>query len=107
MANATGTAPAVVRLRATSWSPPVTDRLFPGSSTTGYSDAVRVSLGVGIGSGGWGNSGVGVGGGSLTTGTADLFTGISRQARTRTSGWSRRTPGRELSGAAETDQVRP
>ena len=42
----------------------MTDRLFPGNSTTGYSNPVPgVSLGVGMGSGGWGNSGVGVGGG--------------------------------------------
>ena len=40
----------------------VTDRLFPGNSTTGYSNSIPgVSVGVGVGSGGWGDGGWGLG----------------------------------------------
>ena len=64
VADATGTAAGSGPAAGDQLVAAVTDRLFPGSSTTGYSNAVPgVSLGVGIGSGGWGNSGVGVGGG--------------------------------------------
>ena len=64
VADATGTAAGDGPAAGDQLVAAVTDRLFPGNSTTGYSNAVPgISLGVGIGSGGWGNSGVGVGGG--------------------------------------------
>lgn len=64
VADATGTATGTGPAAGDQLVAAVTDRLFPGNSTTGYSNTVPgVSLGVGIGSGGWGNSGVGLGGG--------------------------------------------
>jgi hypothetical protein len=54
--DATGTASGTGPAAADQLVAAVTDRLFPGNSTTGYSNAVPgVSLGVGVGSGGdWG-----------------------------------------------------
>lgn len=64
VADATGTATGSGTTAADQLVAAVTDRLFPGNSTTGYSNPVPgVSVGVGVGSGGWGNGGWGVGGG--------------------------------------------
>lgn len=64
VADATGTATGSGTTAADQLVAGVTDRLFPGNSTTGYSNPVPgVSVGVGVGSGGWGNGGWGLGGG--------------------------------------------
>jgi hypothetical protein len=60
IADATGTASGSGPTAGDQLVTAVTDRLFPGNSTTGYSNPIPgISLGVGVGSGG----GVGVGGG--------------------------------------------
>ena len=62
VADATGTASGPGTTAADQLVAAVTDRLFPGNSTTGYSNPVPgVSIGVGVGSGGWGNNGWGLG----------------------------------------------
>lgn len=64
VADATGTASGAGTTAADQLVAGVTDRLFPGNSTTGYSNPMPgVSLGVGVGSGGWGSNGWGLGGG--------------------------------------------
>ncbi len=64
VADATGTAAGDSVAAGDQLVTAVTDRLFPGNSTTGYSNSMPgVSLGVGVGSGGWGNNGWGLGGG--------------------------------------------
>jgi hypothetical protein len=64
VADATGTAAGSGPAAGDQLVAAVTDRLFPGNSTTGYSNAMPgISLGVGVGSGGWGNSGGGIGAG--------------------------------------------
>jgi hypothetical protein len=64
VADATGTASDDSVAAGDQLVAAVTDRLFPGNSTTGYSNSIPgVSIGVGVGSGGWGNSGFGLGGG--------------------------------------------
>ncbi len=64
VADATGTATGDSVAAGDQLVTAVTDRLFPGNSTTGYSNSVPgVSVGVGVGSGGWGSSGWGLGGG--------------------------------------------
>ena len=64
VADATGTAAGDSVTAGDQLVAAVTDRLFPGNSTTGYSNSVPgVSVGVGVGSGGWGNNGWGLGGG--------------------------------------------
>ena len=55
VADATGTATGTGPGPADQLVAAVTDRLFPGNSTTGYSNSIPgVSVGVGVGSGGWG-----------------------------------------------------
>lgn len=62
VADASGTASGTGTQAADQLVAGVTDRLFPGNSTTGYSNPIPgVSIGVGVGSGGWGNNGWGVG----------------------------------------------
>ena len=62
VADATGTASGDSVGAAHQLVTAVTDRLFPGNSTTGYSTPVPgVSIGVGVGSGGGGNWGIGTG----------------------------------------------
>lgn len=62
VADATGTATGDSVAAADQLVMAVTDRLFPGNSTTGYSTPVPgVSIGVGVGSGGGGNWGLGTG----------------------------------------------
>jgi hypothetical protein len=62
VADATGTASGDGVAAADQLVTAVTDRLFPGNSTTGYSTPVPgVSIGVGVGSGGGGNWGIGTG----------------------------------------------
>ena len=62
VADATGTATGAGPGPADQLVAAVTDRLFPGNSTTGYSNSIPgVSVGVGVGSGGWGNNGWGIG----------------------------------------------
>ena len=62
VADATGTASGDSVAAADQLVTAVTDRLFPGNSTTGYSTPVPgVSIGVGVGSGGGGNWGIGTG----------------------------------------------
>ena len=64
IADATGTAAGTGPAAGDQLVAAVTDRLFPGNSTTGYSNSMPgISLGVGVGSGGWGNSGGGIGAG--------------------------------------------
>jgi hypothetical protein len=62
VADASGTASSDGTTASDQLVAAVTDRLFPGNSTTGYSNSIPgVSVGVGVGS--WGNSGWGLGGG--------------------------------------------
>jgi hypothetical protein len=64
VADATGTAAGDSVAAGDQLVTAVTDRLFPGNSTTGYSNSIPgVSIGVGVGSGGWGNNSWGLGGG--------------------------------------------
>lgn len=64
VADVSGTATGTDLASANALVTTVTERLFPGGDTGGYSRGIPgVSVGVGVGSGGWGNSGWGLGGG--------------------------------------------
>ena len=64
VADATGTATGDGPTAGDALVTSVTNRLFPGNSTSGYSNGLPgVSLGVGVGTSGHGNTGVGIGSG--------------------------------------------